>query len=150
MPGGVKFWNPVSVRADVVANADLDSVDMAANTAVLAAETQSLQGSIVLATGSNVEQIVVPFGGTISAIYTVIDGVLTTGDETLSFKVNAGTSMGDVVITQSGSAIGDVDTLAPSANNTVAAGDVVNVTTDGANGTATNAQIVVVVTGTAP
>lgn len=100
-------------------------------------EDQSLTCEITLGTATNVGFVVVPFSGTIEAIYSVIDDVLTTADETLSFAVSGGTTMGDIVITQDGSAAGDVDSLIPTANNTVVAGDTIDVTTDGANETAT-------------
>ena len=105
--------------------------------------SQSLNCSITLATGTNVGFAVVPFSGKVKAIYSVTNGVLTTGDETLSFAVTGGTTMGDIVITQSGSAAGDVDSLAPTSNNTVVAGSTIDVTTDGANGTASIAFITI-------
>ena len=105
--------------------------------------SQSLNGQITLATDSNTGFIAVPFSGKVRAIYTTISAALTTGDETLSFAVTGGTSMGDVVITQSGSAAGDVDTLAVTGNNAVVAGDTIDITTDGANGTAAIAYVTV-------
>ncbi len=112
-------------------------------------EGQSLNATITLATGTNTGFVVAPFTGTIDAIYSVINGVLTTGDETLSFAVTGGTTMGDIVVTQSGSAKGDVDSLVPTANNTVVAGDTIDITTDGANGTATIATVTIVFSNTA-
>ena len=111
-------------------------------------QKQTVNCQITLATGTNTGFVVVPFGGTIEKIYSVINGVLTTGDETLSFAVTGGTTMGDIVITQSGSAAGDVDSLVPTANNTVVAGDTIDVTTDGANGTASIAFISVLISNT--
>ena len=105
--------------------------------------SQSLNGQITLATGTNTGFIVVPFTGKVKAIYTTTSAALTTADEVLSFAVSGGTSMGDITITQSGSAAGDVDSLAVTANNAVVAGDTIDVTTDGGNTTAAIAYITV-------
>lgn len=79
--------------------------------------------------------VVAPVAGTISKIYSVLTGhALATGDATLTAKIN-GTSVttGVITITQSGSAIGDKDSCTPSALNTVAAGDVLEVLVGGTN-----------------
>lgn len=79
----------------------------------------------------------VPFAGTITKIYTVIHAAITTADETITTKIN-GTDItdGSITITQSGSAAGDVDSTTPSAANTVAAGDYVEIATAGSSGAA--------------
>lgn len=137
-----KFWNKQAfIDSENTAAADATS-KVAAQAA---AEDKIVNGEITLSSASNVGFVVVPVAGKVKGIYSVIDGVLTTGDETLSFAVSGGTSMGSIVITQSGSAAGDVDSLTPSANNTVVAGDTIDITTDGANGTATKAKITVLI-----
>ena len=75
--------------------------------------------------------LMAPVAGTISLISTKLGGALASADATISAKVNAGTSMGTITVTSSGSAVGDLDTLAPSANNTVAVGDWIRIGTDG-------------------
>jgi hypothetical protein len=72
-----------------------------------------------------------PVAGTISLISTKLGGALASADATIACKVNAGTTMGSITITSSGSAVGDLDTLAPSAENTVAVGDWIRLDTDG-------------------
>lgn len=80
--------------------------------------------------------VVVPVGGTVAKIYTVIDAAITTADANLTFKINATTiTSSGITVTQSGSAAGDVDSSTPSALNTVVAGDKLRVTTDGASDT---------------
>lgn len=72
-----------------------------------------------------------PVAGTISLISTKLGVAITTADAVLAAKVNAGTTMGGITIAYSGSAVGDLDTLAPSAENTVAVGDWIRIDTDG-------------------
>ena len=71
----------------------------------------------------------VGFTGTLTSVRTTIDDAFTGADHTLQVKVN-GTSVtnGLITITQSGSAAGDVDTASPTTNNTVSAGQYIQVT----------------------
>lgn len=88
-----------------------------------------------LSTASSI-YVVVPVGGTITKIYTVINSSLTTADANLSFLINATPiTSSAIVVTQSGSAAGDVDSSTPSAANVVVAGDKIKITTDGASDT---------------
>jgi hypothetical protein len=96
--------------------------------------------------GSNVYRVVSPVAGRIRKVYSVIDGVLTTGDATLTGKIGAAAITGGVItITQSGSAAGDVDSCTPSAANTVAEGDVISFTVGGTNATATVAKLSILI-----
>lgn len=94
------------------------------------------------------QHIVIPFACTVVRIYSVIMGVLTTGDEALTFENNAGTGLtaGVITITQSGSADGNIDSATPTANNTFTAGQKLTCAIGGENGTATVARITVYVT----
>lgn len=75
-----------------------------------------------------------PVAGTISLIQSVIDGAIATGDTTLTAEINTVAVTGSsITVTQSGSAAGDVDSAAPSAANTVAVGDTIELITDGAS-----------------
>jgi hypothetical protein len=142
MPGGKKYWSNVPFDAsEAVAAADAT----AKVAAQAGGEDKMVTTEITLATNTNTGFVVVPVAGEVVAIYSVINGTMTTGDETLSFAVSGGTTMGDIVIDQSSAAAGVVDTLAPSANNAVTAGQTIDVTTDGANGTATTAKITVLI-----
>jgi hypothetical protein len=143
---GWKYWNKKVVEAKLAATEASAETDSA--TAAAAAEETIVTTEITLGTNTNKGFVVCPVAGTVTAIYTVIDDVLTTADETLSFAVTGGTSMGDIVIAYTSSAAGDVDTLAPSANNVVAAGDTIDVTTDGGNATTTTiAKVTVLIKG---
>jgi hypothetical protein len=92
--------------------------------------------------GTNVYRVVAPVGGRITKIWSVAEGVLTTGDATLTAKIGAtGITDGVITITQAGSAAGDVDSATPSAANVVAAGDGLSVTVGGTNATASAAVV---------
>ncbi len=93
--------------------------------------------------------VVSPVAGTISKIYSVLEGAaLATGNATLTGKIN-GTAItnGAITITQAGSAIGDVDVATPTALNVVDVGDVIELLVGGTN-TDTNAfaDVTIVIT----
>jgi hypothetical protein len=141
MPGGKKYWSNVPFDAsEAVAAADATAKVLVAT----GAEDKIVNTEILLGTNTNVGFVVVPVAGEVVAIYSAVDGVLTTANEVLSFAVTGGTTMGDITIAYSGSAAGDVDTLAPSANNAVVAGDTIDVTTDGGNATTTTIATITV------
>jgi hypothetical protein len=77
-----------------------------------------------------------PFRGIITEIGTMIGSVVSTADATATFSI-AGTAItgGAIVITQSGSAIGDLDNAVPSGANQVNEGDLIKVAFTG-SGTA--------------
>lgn len=76
--------------------------------------------------------LVCPHAGTIVGIWSVIDGVVGTADITITAKIGAtAITNGVITITQSGSAAGDVDSCAPTALNTVTAGQAINLTVAG-------------------
>lgn len=87
---------------------------------------------------STAETIYIPIvnAGSVASVVTVLEGAIATGDATLTVKNAAGTSMGTITVTQSGSAAGDVDSLAPVSNNTVTAASKITIETDGASTTA--------------
>ncbi len=85
---------------------------------------------------------VAPKAGTISKIYTVIDGTVATNDGICTYKINT-TSITDgaVTIATSGSAAGVVDSATPSAANTLAAGDYISVVVSGTPGSSRNVVV---------
>lgn len=92
--------------------------------------------------------LVVPFNGTLDAVYTALENALTTANATVTVRDGTATSMGTITITQSGSAAGDVDSLLPVANNIFTAGQTVRIDTDGASDTAAELYITLVFTVT--
>lgn len=75
-----------------------------------------------------------PFAGTISKIQTIINGAISGADAGITTEIN-GTAVtgGAITIANASSAAGDVDTTTPSAANTVAVGDKIEIITDGAS-----------------
>lgn len=92
--------------------------------------------------GAGVYRALSPFAGRVVKIWSVIEGVLTTGDATLTAKIEGVAITGGVIaITQAGSAAGDKDSAVPSAaDNVVAAGGELSLTVGGSNATATVAN----------
>jgi len=70
--------------------------------------------------------LVSPWAGDVAKIYTVIDGVVSTADITITPSI-AGTPItgGVVTIATAASAAGDVDSATPSAANTITAGQAI-------------------------
>jgi hypothetical protein len=91
--------------------------------------------------GANVYRALSPFAGRVVKIWSVTEGVLTTGDATLTGKIDgAAITTGVITITQAGSAAGDKDSCVPTAANVVPAGGEVSLTVGGSNATATVAN----------
>jgi hypothetical protein len=89
----------------------------------------------------------IPFAGTVVKVVTVLAGSLTTANATVTVKNAAGSSMGTLTITQSGSAAGDIDVLNPVSNNTVTNDSRISIETDGASDTARNLFVTVFIRG---
>lgn len=88
-----------------------------------------------------------PVAGTISKIYTIINGAIATADAVITAEINTvAVTDSTVTIAYSGSAAGDVDSSTPSAANTVAVGDKIELITNGASTNTVIATIVVVIT----
>lgn len=88
-----------------------------------------------------------PVAGDITKIQTIINGSISNSDAVITGKIGAvAITGGAVTIAYSGSAAGDVDSVSPSAANTVAVGDNINFTTDGASTHTVRATILVEIT----
>jgi hypothetical protein len=99
---------------------------------------------------TEVKRVVSPIAGTIDKIYSVIDGALTTGDATLTAKIGAtAITTGAIIVTQAGSAAGDVDSVEPSAANVLAAGNVLSITVGGTNDAAKLGHVIFLITPSA-
>lgn len=90
---------------------------------------------------------IAPVAGTISKIYSVIDGAITVANAGITFELG-GTAVTDgaITIAHSGSAAGTVDSATPSANNVVSAGDAIEIVADGASTDAAKAVILIEIT----
>jgi hypothetical protein len=99
---------------------------------------------------TEVKRVVSPIAGDIAKIYSVIDGALTTGNATLTAKIGAvAVTDGAITVTQAGSAAGDVDSVTPSAANTVAVGDVLSITVGGTNDATKLGHVIFLITPSA-
>lgn len=85
-----------------------------------------------------------PYAGTITKVITVLEGAIGTADATITVKNAAGSSMGTLTVATASSAAGDIDTLVPASNNTVAADSFISIETDGASTTAQRLFITVI------
>ena len=95
---------------------------------------------------SSVEKVYVPipFAGTVSKVLTVLEASISSANSIVTVKNSAGSSMGTLTITQSGSAAGDVDTLAPTSNNTVTADSFITIESNGGSTNTAKLRFVVV------
>jgi hypothetical protein len=76
--------------------------------------------------------VVAPAGGTISKIYSVINGAITGANSIVTSNINGvAITNGSITVAFSGSAAGHIDSATPTALNTVVAGDLITLTTDG-------------------
>ncbi len=95
-----------------------------------------LNGAIVDISTADQIYIPIPEGleGEVVEIRSAIDAAISGADADLTAKIG-GTAMTNGVITvaQSGSAAGDTDVAYPTGNNYVAAGDAIEIETDGAS-----------------
>lgn len=93
--------------------------------------------------------LVSPVGGVITNVYTVLEGAIDSANCVITIKNAAGSTAGAITIAQSGSAAGDIDTVATSAaNSIVTAGGVFTVETDGGSSASAACGYTVLITVT--
>lgn len=82
---------------------------------------------------STATDIYVPIinAGTVSKLQTVTSAAIAGSDLIITAYNSSSASMGNLTITQSTSAAGDVDVLSPSSNNTVTAGSYIRINGNG-------------------
>ena len=104
----------------------------------------SLEGYLENVSAVEKVYVPIPFSGTVVKILTVLEAVISSSNSTVTVKNAAGSSMGTLTITASGSAAGDVDTLVPVSNNTVTADSFITIESDGASTNTAKLRFVVV------
>ena len=104
----------------------------------------SLEGYIENISAASTVYVPVPFAGTVMKVVTVLEGAIGSSDATITVSNAAAASMGTITVTHTSSAAGDVDTLVPSTNNTVASDSFITIATDGASVNAASLRFVVV------
>jgi len=93
----------------------------------------TLHGRLADISTSSTEYIPCPWRGKIVRWYSAISAAITTADGSLSLAINGTAVTGSTItVTQSGSAIGDVDSAIPTGANVVKEGDTISVITTGA------------------
>lgn len=99
---------------------------------------------------STADQIYIPvpngFEGDVVEIRTAIDGAISGADATITPKIG-GTAMtnGAITVANSGSAAGDTDVSNPTGARTVAAGDAIEIETDGGSTGTVKCNVVIVI-----
>ena len=143
----VEFKNTHSSDGDLVAANNLSDVsNIITARDNIGANLIALNVTVTTLVGTGVYRVTSPVAGTIVKIQSIIEGVLTTGDATLTGKIaTVAITTGVLTITQAGSAAGDVDVCLPSAANVVAVGSDINFTVGGTNATASVARITVLI-----
>jgi len=91
--------------------------------------------------------VVSPVAGTITKIYSVINGAIATANCILTPKI-AGVPVtnGAITVAFSGSAAGDVDSSTPSAANVISTGEAIEIETDGASTNAVEVVLTIEIT----
>ena len=87
----------------------------------------------VIASVSVAETVFVttPFGGTLTNVYAVLQGILTGSNGTITVANNAGAIAGTITVTTAGSFAGQKLSIAPVTNNNFVSGDNLSVATNG-------------------
>lgn len=134
----VDIGMPSSIDGDVLAsNNGSDFASAATTRANLGANkvTQGILAANLVGGDAKVYRRTSTVAGTLKKGYSILNGGgLTTGNATLTFKINGVAVTGGVItITQAGSAVGDKDSCTMTAANTVAIGDEISVTVGGTN-----------------
>ena len=80
--------------------------------------------------------------GTLSKIYTGLEGTIATANAVLTASIDGGTNITQTItIAYDGSAAGDVDSCTPADNNTVSVGSIIKLLTDNASTNAIGATV---------
>lgn len=141
LTAGLATRSPAGVIVGVEATGVQVLFNEAILRAVLAGDRIIVPVRVTTLVGAGVYRVISPVAGKVLSIGSIIEGVLTTGDATLTGKIGgAAITTGVITITQAGSAAGDKDYAAPTAANTVAAGDELSLTVGGTNATASAAN----------
>jgi len=134
-------------NAGEVTKAEMDKLSgLLASTDEL--NTKLLWGRVPdVSTAGSAALAVSPVAGTLSKIYTVLEGAIITADAVLTASVDGGTDVTETItIATASSAEGDVDSCTPADNNTVAVGSYIKLVSAGASGNVVGAPCVFVIT----
>ena len=96
---------------------------------------------------STATDIYVPIinAGTVSKLQTVTSAAIAGSDLIITAYNSSSASMGNLTVTQSGSAAGDVDEKLPTSNNTVAAGSYIRINSNGGPSSHVDVMLIIAV-----
>ena len=96
---------------------------------------------------STATDIYVPIinAGTVSKLQTVTSAAIAGSDLIITAYNSSSASMGNLTVTQSGSAAGDVDEKSPTSNNTVAAGSYIRINSNGGPSSHVDVMLIIAV-----
>lgn len=139
--GGALKFNGVDLTAILAALAGLTATPTELNETFICLDIADLSAEATY-------YLVMPHAGTISKIWSVIDGAVSTADVTLTTNIGATPlTNGVVTIATAASGAGDIDSATPTAANVVTAGQAINlVVTGGGSGGSPRGHVVVVLT----
>jgi len=145
--------NTVTAGQAIEIITDGGSTDSAKGTVILVIQgvpstpLRYIQGEIADVSTSASSWTVSPIAGTITNIWTVIDGAIATADAGITLEIGGTLVTGSAItIGNAGSAAGDVDNATPTAANTVTAGQAIEIITDGASDNAVKAEVLIEIT----
>lgn len=150
------FTNQLDVGDVVIVQDSADAVTTrsvsaasASTVTVAAMDDQKihLTGRIADISSAGQVYLVSPVAGKVTGIRSVIAAAITVADATLTGKINGSAITGGAItVANAGSAPGDTDVATPTAANTVAVGDNIEIETDGGSTTASECTVVVEIT----
>lgn len=122
-------------------------IEITPSATTTAAWKKYIRGEVANISAAASTWVVAPVAGTITKIWTVINGAVTIADAGLTFEIGGTAITGaDITIAHSGSAAGTVDSCVPSALNTVTAGQAIEIVADGLSTDAAMAVILFEIT----
>ena len=125
------------------------SASSSSTVTVAALDDQKIYLAVTIADISTADQVYIaaPVAGLVSKVYSVIDAAISVADATLTTKINGSAITGGAItVAYASSAAGDVDSVTPTAANSVSAGDALEVETDGGSTDASKVTVVFEIT----
>lgn len=130
---GSGTWSEPEPKGATGASAEQVYVADGAGSGAWTTRQYVLSGTIADISTSGDLYIPIPYAGNVVKVTGVLHAAIGTANATVTVFDNGGNSMGAITVAFSGSAAGDIDTLAPASNQDVTDDDWIRVATDGAS-----------------
>ena len=130
---GSGVWSEPEPKGAIAASAEQVYVANGAASGAWTSQKYVLSGTIADISTAGDLYIPIPYAGNVVKVTGVLHGAIGTANATITVFDNGGNSMGAITVAFSGSAAGDVDTLAPASNQDVTADDWIRVTNNDAS-----------------